>query len=102
MQSFLYFLPFVLIMWALAGALYPAIDVCAGEKERGTLETLLLSPARRSEIVVGKFLAVWVFSGATAGWNFAWLGGAGWLAEAWLPVPLLRPPALVSTYRKPV
>src|SRR5262249_694236 len=38
-------LPFVLLLWALTGAFYPAIDLCAGEKERGTLETLLCSPA---------------------------------------------------------
>src|SRR5262249_40125193 len=50
--------PFVLVMWSLAGALYPAIDLCAGEKERGTMETLLISPASRDEIVWGKFLAI--------------------------------------------
>jgi sodium transport system permease protein len=44
-------LPFVMLIWALTGAFYPAIDLCAGEKERGTLETLLCSPARRKEIV---------------------------------------------------
>ena len=33
-------LPFVLLVWALTGAFYPAVDLCAGEKERGTLETL--------------------------------------------------------------
>ena len=44
-------LPFVLLLWALTGAFYPAVDLCAGEKERGTLETLLSSPAERSEIV---------------------------------------------------
>src|SRR5262249_42266781 len=58
--------PFVLVMWSLAGALYPAVDLCAGEKERGTMGTLLISPASREEIVWGKFLAIWVFSGATA------------------------------------
>jgi sodium transport system permease protein len=68
--------PFLVIMWALAGALHPAIDLTAGEKERGTLETLLLSPASRGEIVCGKFLAVWAFSAATALWNLAWIGGA--------------------------
>jgi sodium transport system permease protein len=46
-------LPFVLMVWALTGAFYPAIDLCAGEKERGTLETLLSSPALRTEIVWG-------------------------------------------------
>lgn len=55
-------LPFVMLVWALTGAFYPAIDLCAGEKERGTLETLLSSPARRNEIVCGKLLTVIVFS----------------------------------------
>ena len=59
-------LPFVLLIWALTGAFYPAIDLCAGEKERGTLETLLSSPAEREEIVWGKLLTVMVFSAATA------------------------------------
>ncbi|RLS24937.1 MAG: hypothetical protein DWH70_06140, partial [Planctomycetota bacterium] len=40
-------LPLMLVMWALVGALYPAIDLCAGEKERGTMETLLISAASR-------------------------------------------------------
>ena len=38
-------LPFIMLVWALTGAFYPAVDLCAGEKERGTLETLLSSPA---------------------------------------------------------
>ena len=58
--------PFILVMWSLAGALYPAVDICAGEKERGTMETLLISPASREEIVWGKFLTIWLFSTATA------------------------------------
>jgi sodium transport system permease protein len=58
--------PFVLVLWSLAGALYPAVDLCAGEKERGTMETLLISPAQREELVWGKFLTIWVFSGVTA------------------------------------
>lgn len=55
-------LPFVMLVWALTGAFYPAIDLVAGEKERGTLETLLCSPALRSEIVLGKLAAVTSFS----------------------------------------
>ncbi len=51
-------IPFLLVMWMLTGAIYPAIDMTAGEKERGTMETLLISPAERTEIVLGKFLAV--------------------------------------------
>lgn len=57
--------PALLIVMALTGAFYPAIDVAAGEKERGTMETLLICPATRSEIVVGKFLTVLLFSLAT-------------------------------------
>ena len=64
-------LPFVLLVWALTGAFYPAIDLCAGEKERGTLETLLCSPARRREIVWGKLLTVMCFSIGTALLNLA-------------------------------
>lgn len=59
-------LPFVMLVWALTGAFYPAIDLCAGEKERGTLETLLCSPARRKEIVWGKLLTIMCFSICTA------------------------------------
>lgn len=59
-------LPFVVLIWALTGAFYPAVDLCAGEKERGTLETLLSSPAERSEIVWGKLLTVMLFSVTTA------------------------------------
>jgi len=52
------FLPYFLIIFCFAGALYPAIDIAAGEKERGTLETLLLTPVPRSYLVVGKWLVV--------------------------------------------
>ena len=45
-------------MMAVTGAFYPAIDLGAGEKERGTMETLLICPATRPEIVLGKFLTV--------------------------------------------
>ncbi len=70
-------LPFVLLVWALTGAFYPAIDLCAGEKERGTLETLLTSPAQRSEIVWGKLLTVMSFSIATSLLNLASMGITG-------------------------
>ncbi len=62
-------IPFLLVMWMLTGAIYPAIDMTAGEKERGTMETLLISPAERSEIVLGKFAAVVVMGFGTAVWN---------------------------------
>ncbi|MEO1616002.1 MAG: ABC transporter permease subunit/CPBP intramembrane protease [Planctomycetota bacterium] len=59
-------LPFIMLVWAMTGAFYPAIDLVAGEKERGTLETLLCSPALRSEIVWGKLATVTTFSMSTA------------------------------------
>lgn len=59
-------LPFIVMIWSLTGAFYPAIDLCAGEKERGTFETLLSSPAQRSEIAIGKLMTVISFSMATA------------------------------------
>lgn len=62
-------IPFLLVMWMLTGSIYPAIDMTAGEKERGTMETLLISPAERSEIVAGKFLAVVTMGFGTAVWN---------------------------------
>jgi sodium transport system permease protein len=51
-------LPMLLVVITLLGAFYPAIDLSAGEKERGTLETLLTAPVPARDIVIGKFLAV--------------------------------------------
>src|SRR6202007_2920209 len=50
------FLPYILLMVCMMSAMYPAIDTGAGEKERGTLETLLLAPLPRGAIVLAKFL----------------------------------------------
>lgn len=52
------FLPYILLMVCLMAAMYPAIDSGAGEKERGTLETLLLAPLPRTSIVMAKFLVL--------------------------------------------
>ena len=86
-------LPILLVIWAMTGAFYPAVDLCAGEKERGTLETLLSSPAERSEIVLGKLLTVMAFSSVTAVLNLLSVGATGWLvfsrmAESHPPPPL--------------
>ncbi|MFA5135671.1 MAG: ABC transporter permease [Patescibacteria group bacterium] len=53
-----FILPLFIIMWSVVGGQYTAIDISAGEKERKTLESLLLTPVRRLEVVFGKFLAV--------------------------------------------
>ena len=49
------FLPYLFIIFCFTGSMYPAIDLAAGEKERGTLETLLTSPVERFQILMGKF-----------------------------------------------
>jgi len=69
--------PALLVMMGVTGAFYPAIDLGAGEKERGTMETLLISPARRSEIVMGKFMTVMLFSLSTAVLNMLSMGLTG-------------------------
>lgn len=57
--------PYIIIIICFTGAMYPAIDLTAGEKERGTMETLLCSPVSRVNIVLGKFLMVVTASVAT-------------------------------------
>ncbi len=53
-----YIIPFMLITSILMGAIYPAIDVTAGERERGTLETMMTLPVKSSEMMFSKFMAV--------------------------------------------
>ncbi|QDU40640.1 ABC-2 family transporter protein [Maioricimonas rarisocia] len=69
--------PALLVIMAVTGAFYPAIDLGAGEKERGTMETLLICPATRTEIVTGKFFTVMLFSLCTALLNLISMGFTG-------------------------
>jgi sodium transport system permease protein len=62
-------LPFLLLTLCIMGGLYPAIDLTAGEKERGTMQTLMCAPVLPGEIIGGKFLAVWTLSLASAAAN---------------------------------
>ena len=55
------YLPYMFLIFCFSGAMYPALDLGAGEKERGTLETILTSPANKIEILSGKFLVVSLF-----------------------------------------
>lgn len=82
-------IPLLLVMWVLTGAIYPAIDMTAGEKERGTMETLLISPAERTEIVAGKFLAVTALGFGTALWNVMLMVLAVGVAQYFYPYTLL-------------
>lgn len=82
--------PFLLMMWLVAGAIQPAVDMTAGEKERGTMETLLISPVDRSEIVLGKFWATTIFSFGSVVWNVIWLTAAALLAQGLLGYPIVH------------
>ncbi|MCF6283715.1 MAG: ABC transporter permease subunit [Candidatus Hydrogenedentes bacterium] len=64
-------LPLIMIMMLALGAFYPAVDVTAGEKERGTFETLLSTPTSKLEIVAGKFLTVFILAMTTGLLNLA-------------------------------
>ena len=64
-------LPLFVVLMVLLGAFYPAIDVTAGERERGTLETVLCSPIRRFDLMLGKVLAVAALATLTGVLNLA-------------------------------
>ncbi|HEX7506018.1 MAG TPA: ABC transporter permease subunit/CPBP intramembrane protease [Polyangia bacterium] len=64
-------LPLFVVLMVLLGAFYPAIDVTAGERERGTLETVLCSPIRRFDLMLGKVLAVATLASLTGVLNLA-------------------------------
>jgi sodium transport system permease protein len=64
-------LPLLVVLMVLLGAFYPAIDVTAGERERGTLETILSSPIRRFDLLLGKVLAVTALAALTGLLNLA-------------------------------
>lgn len=66
------FLPYLFIAFGFMGCMYPAIDLFTGEKERGTLETLLTTPVSRWQILLGK-MGVVVLSGLLAA-SFTMLG----------------------------
>jgi sodium transport system permease protein len=63
--SILNMIPIFLVMACFIGGLNVAIDTMAGERERGSLEPLLLNPVQRGTLVVGKWLATTVFSCVT-------------------------------------
>lgn len=67
-------LPLILVLMTVTGAVYPAIDLTAGERERGTLETLMVAPVPVIHLIVGKFLVVAVMSLIAATLNLASIG----------------------------
>ncbi len=66
----------LLITTVLLGAFYPAVDITTGEKERGTLETLLTLPVTNFQMIMSKYIAVSMFACATAVLSIVALGGS--------------------------
>jgi sodium transport system permease protein len=58
--------PLILILMTITGAVYPAIDLTAGERERGTLEMLVAAPVPRMQLLLGKYLTVLIVALLTA------------------------------------
>jgi len=64
-------LPLILVLMTITGAIYPAIDLTAGERERGTLESLMVCPVPVIDLIIGKFLVVATVAIAGAALNLA-------------------------------
>jgi sodium transport system permease protein len=78
-------IPYLVILMCMTGAMYPAMDLTAGEKERGTMETILSSPIQRTHLVIGKFLLVLTASLATATLSAASMGVSFWALAQLVP-----------------
>jgi sodium transport system permease protein len=74
-------IPYLVIIMCLTGAMYPAMDLTAGEKERATMETILSSPISRTHLVLGKFLLVLTASLVTAVLSVTSMGVSSWLFQ---------------------
>lgn len=68
-------LPFMLIVSLMMGTMYPAIDTTAGERERGTLETILTLPVTNRQLIISKFLTVAAIGMMSALLNICSMGG---------------------------
>jgi ABC-2 type transport system permease protein/sodium transport system permease protein len=64
-------IPLILVLMTVTGAVYPAIDLTAGERERGTLETLIAAPVPRLGLLMAKYIAVLTVALLTALVNLA-------------------------------
>ena len=71
-------IPLILVLMTITGAVYPAIDLTAGERERGTLETLMAAPVPRFGILFSKFLAVLTVAVMTAVLNLIGMFATIW------------------------
>ena len=64
------FIPLFVVLAAFAGGMQIATDTTAGERERGSLESLLINPVPRESIVIGKWMAAVVFSACSVALTF--------------------------------
>ena len=71
--------PLILIVMTITGAIYPAIDLTAGERERGTLETLMVAPVPTVDLIAGKFVVVALIAMISAVLNLVSIGGTIYL-----------------------
>lgn len=71
--------PLILIIMTITGAIYPAIDLTAGERERGTLETLMVAPVPTVDLIIGKFVVVTLISLMSGTLNLLSIGGTIYL-----------------------
>jgi ABC-type Na+ efflux pump permease subunit len=67
--------PLILILMTITGAVYPAIDLTAGERERGTLEILVAAPVPRLSLLLAKYVAVLTVAMLTALVNLGTMAG---------------------------
>jgi sodium transport system permease protein len=67
---------YMVILLCLTGSMYPAMDLTAGEKERGTMETILSSPIARVDLVLGKFFLVLTAALVTAALSVTSMGAS--------------------------
>lgn len=77
-----FLVPMLMLNFLLSGAMATALDSTAGEKERGTLESLLISPVRRGEVVAGKLLATTLTALVTGVFSLLGFLGTGLVAAA--------------------
>jgi sodium transport system permease protein len=87
---------YMVILLCLTGGMYPAMDLTAGEKERGTMETILSSPISRLDLVLGKFFLVLTASLVTAALSVLSMGISFWGVQHLKVVDVAKNPDAVA------
>ena len=90
---FSFIIPLFVSIWTATSGVQPSIDMTAGERERGTLESLLCSPTSRLELLLGKWLAVTCIVGVSI---FLQLAGLIFAISFLMSGTILQPPELTT------